>query len=55
VQRGLDDNLASTNIGLTDFIGIGVYVAFAGGVIGLVGAILSRSRPTAGAPTPLAA
>jgi hypothetical protein len=55
VQRGLDDDLASTNIGLTDFIGIGVYVAFAGGVIGLVGAILSRTRPTPGAPPPLAA
>jgi hypothetical protein len=55
VQRGLDDDLNNLDISLTDFIGIGVYVALAGGVVGLLGAIFSRSRRAPGAPTPLAA
>jgi hypothetical protein len=55
VQRGLDDDLSNLDISLTDFIGIGVYLALVGGIVGLLGAIFSRSRPTPGAPPPLAA
>jgi hypothetical protein len=55
VQRSLDDDLSNLDIGLTDFIGIGVYLALLGGIVGLVGAIFSRSRRNPAAPPPLAA
>lgn len=43
VQRGLDAGLGDRlNITLTDFISIGVYVAFAGGVLAIVGALAPR-------------
>lgn len=42
VQRGLDEGNGALDIGLTDFIGIGVYVALVGGIVGLVGALLPR-------------
>jgi len=42
VQRGLDDELAGTGVGLFDFIGAGVYVALVGGVVGLIGSLLPR-------------
>ena len=42
VQRGLDDELAGTRVGLFDFIGAGVYVALVGGVVGVIGSLLPR-------------
>jgi hypothetical protein len=40
VQRVLDD--ANTSIGLTDFVGIGTYIALAGGIGALVGSLVPR-------------
>jgi hypothetical protein len=45
VQRGLDAGLGDRlNITLTDFISIGVYLAFAGGVLAIVGALTPRKN-----------
>jgi len=43
VQRGLDEGSGVLqDLGLTDFIGIGVYVGLVGGIVGLVGSLLPR-------------
>jgi hypothetical protein len=53
VQRGLDDELSSANLGLTDFIGIGTYMAAIGGALGLVGSLIQKEA-TAASPPPVA-
>lgn len=52
VQRGLDDELAPLDLGLFDFISIGVYVALVAGVVGLACALMPS--PEAASPPPAA-
>lgn len=53
VQRGLDDDISSLkDIDLFDFISIGVYVALAGGIVGLVSALMPGTGVAASTASP---